>query len=101
AHVDLAGLAHDPAELDQLRGIRPWPGVVPAAGREADRALIESLPDQPARRVERFAPQRRVVEPERLQADRALRNEVGRVDRDLLVVMAAEGGHAAHVELLR
>src|SRR5206468_181596 len=67
AHVDLAGLAHDLAELDKLRGIRPRPRVVSAAGREADRALIETIADEPARDTKGLVPQGHVVEPDRLQ----------------------------------
>ena len=100
AHVDLAGFPHDLAQFGDLIGVAPRSRVIAPAGGEADRTLLEPVADQALCHLERLAPQRLVVESERLQPHGRVRHEVGRIDRNLPVIVAAEGGDAAHVEML-
>ena len=100
-YVDSAALADRLGQLDQLRRVAPTSGVVDRRVREADGALFQALADQPSRAVELLLGQPAAPEPVGLQADRAVGDQVGRVDRHAPVVVGAHRGDAAHVGVFR
>ena len=99
--MDAAGVADDPGQLDDLRRVAPGGRVVVQAARQPDGALVDPLAEQPGRVGQRVAGQGCVVEPERLEPERAVRHEVGHVDRDPLVERGSEGRDAGRVEVVR
>ena len=88
--VVAAVLADDLEQRDDLVVVGVHPRRVGQAGREADRALLERLGQQPLHVRELVGGGRAVVGAHRDHPDRPVRREVGGVDRDPVGVEPVE-----------
>ena len=75
--------------------------MVREAGRQADRALLHALADEPLRVLQAVAGHRHVLEAARLQPQCSVGDQVRGVDGGRPAVAFAEGRHAAGVQPLR
>ena len=85
-----AVLTHDLEQRDELVVVGVHPRRVGQTGREADRALLERLGQQPLHVRQLVGRRRTVVVAHRAHADRPVRREVGGVDRDPVRVEPVE-----------
>ncbi len=83
--VVAAVLRHHPAQLGQLRVLRVHARRVRQPRRHADRALLHALGDQPPHVRQLRLGRLPVVPADGQGADRALRDQIGGVDRDARV----------------
>ena len=98
--VDAARLGDGLAYLDELGRVAPGLGVVREARRQADRALLHALADEPLGMLEAVAGHRHVLEAAGLQPQCAVGDQVRGVDGGRAAVGLAECRHAAGVQPL-
>ncbi len=95
-HVDAAGIGNRTAQVEELGGVSPGTGIVAGPRGKADGPLLEALRYHAPGLLGVVAGQGHVAEPEELETDGPVRHEIGGVDGDPAVVVAAESGDRIH-----